>query len=139
MGRRSSFSSSRSSSKPSSRTSTTTTAPRPAQPTPTAPAQTQSPGLFGSMVGTMFQGMAFGAGSEVAHQAVRGVMGGNSHQAQAQPADAQMQAQPQAQSQTSHCQMENTNFIECLKFNSNNIQACQDYLNLLKTCESSFK
>jgi len=28
-------------------------------------------------------GMAFGAGSEIAHQAVRGVMGGGSHQQEA--------------------------------------------------------
>ena len=36
----------------------------------------------------MFQGMAFGAGSEVAHTAVRGMMGGDSHQNQAPPQEA---------------------------------------------------
>ena len=136
MGRRSSFSS-RSSSKPSSRSSYAQAAPRPAAP---APAQAQSGGMLSGMMGTMFTGMAFGAGSEVAHQAVRGVMGGNSHAA---PADSQQQAMNQAQAQpvqqAQSCQMENSNFVECLKFNSNNISACQDYLNLLKTCESQNK
>ena len=37
----------------------------------------------------MFQGMAFGAGSEVAHTAVRGMMGGDSHHhSQAPPQQA---------------------------------------------------
>ena len=133
MGRRSSFSS-RSSSKPSGRSSYAQAPPRPAQPAPQA--QTQSPGLFGSMMGTMAQGMAFGAGSEVAHQAVRGMMGSNGHSAPVDQAQTPAQA---LQNQAPSCQMENSNFVECLKFNSNNITACQDYLNLLKTCESQNK
>ena len=133
MGRRSSFSSSRSSSKPSSRQSTTTTAPKPVQ---QAPPQTQSTGMMSGFMGTMFQGMAFGAGSEVAHQAVRGVMGTNSHQGQ-EVTQTQSNAQPVPQQ--TNCQMENSNFVECLKFNSNNISGCQDYLNMLKTCEQQFK
>ena len=37
--------------------------------------------MMSGLMGTMMSGMAFGAGSEVAHQAVRSFMGGNSHQA----------------------------------------------------------
>ncbi len=133
MARRSSFSRSNNS---SSRNTSSRTAPRPT-PTQSSPAQTQQrPGFLGSMMGTMFQGMAFGAGSEVAHQAIRGVMGGNSHQQSIQQAQVEPEAQTsQAQN---NCQMQNNNFVECLKFNSNNIQQCQDYLTELKRCETSF-
>jgi hypothetical protein len=48
--------------------------------------------MLGGIGSTNVQGMAFGAGSEVAHQAVRSLMGGNSHHAQPQP-----QSQPQQQ------------------------------------------
>ena len=73
---------------PPPRSSTTTTKPQ------QAPMQQQtqkSGGLLSGIGSTIMQGMAFGAGSEVAHQAVRGVMGGNSHQ--------QEQYQPQQQEQ----------------------------------------
>ena len=130
--RRSSFS--RSSAGPS-RSSAPATAPRPA--TNNSPASSQSsPGFFSSMMGTMAQGLAFGAGSEVAHQAIRGVMGGSSHQAHAVDNSQAAPAQANSQTQIGNCQMQNSNFVECLKFNSNNIQSCQEYLNELKKCES---
>ena len=48
------------------------------QQTKPAQQQTKQSGGFLSGIGsTIMTGMAFGAGSEVAHQAVRGVMGGN--------------------------------------------------------------
>ena len=132
MARRSSFSRSSGS---SNRSSASTAAPRPAQSKPSAPAQSQAqPGFLSSMMGTMASGLAFGAGSEVAHQAVRGLMGSNSHSNNAVDAN-QTQAVPQ-QNQNQNCQMQNSNFVECLKFNSNNIQNCQDYLTELKSCES---
>ena len=130
MPRRSSFSRSNS----SSRNTSSRTAPRPAPPTQSSMPQTQQkPGFMGSMMGTMFQGMAFGAGSEVAHQAIRGVTGGSGHQEVTQ----QAQAEPQQYQQPAqnNCQMQNNNFVECLKFNSNNIQMCQDYLTELKRCD----
>merc|ERR1712151_721073 len=43
-------------------------------------------------MGTMMQGMAFGAGSEVAHTAMRGLMGGSGHQEQQQAPVQQQQA-----------------------------------------------
>ena len=63
-----------SSPQPPPRQAPTATKPMPAQ-TP----QTQSGGGLLSGIGsTIMTGMAFGAGSEVAHQAVRSVMGGGS-------------------------------------------------------------
>jgi hypothetical protein len=50
--------------------------------------------MLGGIGSTIVQGMAFGAGSEVAHQAVRSLMGGNSHHAQPQPQQQQIE-QPQ--------------------------------------------
>ena len=72
-------------------------APRPAAraPAPAAPQAAHPPaqssgggGMMAGMAGTMMQGMAFGAGSEVAHQAVKAVMGGGSSHSNA-PAQQQ--------------------------------------------------
>ena len=64
---------------PPPRSSTTTT--RPPQQQPNIPPQQaqRSGGLLSGIGSTIMTGMAFGAGSEVAHQAVRGLMGGSSH------------------------------------------------------------
>merc|ERR1711957_998268 len=102
-----------------------------------APAQApakQGGGMMSGLMGTMMQGMAFGAGSEIAHTAMRSVMGGSGTQEQQQ----QPEQTQQTQQNTNQCQNENSNFVECLKFNSNDIQGCQNYLDLLKTCETRF-
>lgn len=66
--------------------STTPTTSRPMTQQPQQPpVQTQQqskPGMFSGFGSTLVQGMAFGAGSEVAHQAIRSVMGGSSHSQQ---------------------------------------------------------
>merc|ERR1712226_1199484 len=130
MPRRGGGSFGKSTSTSSNRRSTTTSAPTKA-PTKT-PAQSNSGGGFMSnMMGTMMQGMAFGAGSEVAHTAMRGLMGGSGHQ-------EQQQAPVQQQQANNTCQVEMGNFTECLKVNSNDIQYCQSYLDLLKTCEQRY-
>merc|ERR1712046_235989 len=82
-------------------------------------------------MGTMMQGMAFGAGSEVAHNVMRGVMGGGGHQEQQQMPEQTQQTQ-------NMCQVEMSNFTECLKLNANDIAGCQNYLDLLKSCEQRF-
>ena len=68
---------------------------RPAHPPPQQHAPTG--GMIGGGLGsTLMTGMAFGAGSEVAHQAVRGIMGGGSgHGGQVDNAQAQQQAPAQ--------------------------------------------
>ena len=76
---------------PPPRSSTTTTRPQPQQQTQIPPQKTQTSsggGLLGGIGSTIISGMAFGAGSEVAHQAVRSLMGGSSH-SQQQPAQQQ--------------------------------------------------
>ena len=58
----------------------------------------------GGLMGTMATGMAFGAGSEIAHQGVRAMMGGGSgHGGQEQHAD-QAQAPQQYASEAGYDQ-----------------------------------
>lgn len=80
----------------------------------------------------MAQGMAFGAGSEISRQAVRSVMGGNSEAGHAVEAGSHAgQDQPP-------CFGENNNFVECLKFNSNDIARCQNMFESIQTCRQGF-
>lgn len=131
MPRRSSFSSrSNSNSRSSQSRALPRQAPQPAK--NIAPADTK-PGMMSGMMGTIFQGMAFGAGSEVAHQAVRGAMGTNHAPAATAAAES---AQSSAQAGGAKCSMENENLVNCLKFHTNNISACQDYMSILKQCET---
>lgn len=119
------------------------TASRPATQAPPQPAMQQAPstGFGGGFGSTIMQGMAFGAGSEVAHQAVRGVMGGNSHSAQQQPANTPQQAvnmcstQPQQQNA---CMNEANLFTNCLRTNSD-ISYCQQFSDMLKQCQQNLQ
>lgn len=85
---------------------------------------------------TMGQGMAFGAGSEVAHQAFRGVMGGNS-QSHATEELEKGEKGEKVQYEVA-CLQENNNFVECLKFNPNEIARCQDLFIAIQNCRSKF-
>ena len=96
----------------SSRASRTQAAPRQAA----APQQTG--GLFGAgggLFSTIATGMALGAGSEVGHQAVRGLMGGGSSHGGSDHSGGHVdnsQAPAQSYAQPAPCQTENTNFVE---------------------------
>jgi len=87
---------------PPPRQAPTATKPMPAQ-TPVQPQTQQSGGLLSGIGSTIAQGMAFGAGSEIAHQAVRSFMGGSS--SHSQPAEQQQQQVPQQQQQFNPCQV----------------------------------
>ena len=95
-------------------------------------------GIFSGFMGTMFQGMAFGAGSEVAHQAVRGVMGTNSHPQQVVVQQAAPQEMTQQNTQMNKCEWENNAFVECLKINGNALGDCQGMFDMLKACEKRY-
>ena len=118
---------------PPPRSTTTATRPQPQQ-SPIQQAPTQSGGMLGGIGSTIMQGMAFGAGSEVAHQAVRSLMGGSSHQhVQEQPQQQQQQAQ---QSQGNPCQQEIANFSNCIQRNDD-LSYCQPFSDILKSCKQS--
>lgn len=130
MARRSGGGFRRSSPSPGPSRSARTAPPPQHAPPPSAPAQ-QRPGMMSGLGGTLMQGMAFGAGSEVAHTAVRSMMGGSSssHQEGGQEA-------PQAVNEP--CFQQNQDFMNCLQYNKNDIGMCQSYLDLFKQCKGNF-
>lgn len=120
---------------PPPRSSTTASRPQPQQTTvpPQQVTQPQSGGMLSGIGSTIMQGMAFGAGSEVAHQAVRSLMGGSSH-SQQQVAQQPQQQAPQQYSNP--CQMEIQNFSSCLQTNDE-VSYCQSYSDMLKQCKKN--
>jgi hypothetical protein len=112
---------------------------------------TQGMGL-GSMLAT---GMAFGAGSAVAHNAIRGVMGGNTNLPQSYQQESEMksisQGQENQQANTNEnnkwveeqakkeipCFDYNLKFVDCLKMNENDIGKCQNFFDDIKQCQKN--
>lgn len=88
-----------------------------------------------NMAGTFMTGIGLGAGSEVGHQAMRGIFGGGSQTHEAQPEGVINQSQGM-QGQPQSCQYEGNQFTECLKRN-NDIGLCQSYLDSLKSCQGA--
>jgi hypothetical protein len=87
-----------------------------------------------------------GAGSEIAHQAIRGVMGSGSSSHGGQPAQQQQQqaapvqyAQPAQeqyqQEQQNPCMSYNQMLLTCMKDNTSNIGMCQTSMDMLSQCE----
>ena len=107
------------------------------------------------LMGTMATGMAFGAGSEIAHQGVRAMMGGGGghgggggggqegdHQGQPaqqqyaqQPAEYGQQAMEQPVPQENPCISFNQSLLTCLQQNRGEISMCQNYMDMLTQCE----
>jgi len=94
-------------------------------------------GMFSGLGGVMAQGMAFGAGSEIAHQAIRGVTGSGHHQPQVVYQQAPEAVNTRGQQEVNKCQWENNQFIECLKRNDGSIGQCQSFFDSLKGCEKN--
>ena len=78
----------------------------------------------------MMQGMAFGAGSEIAHTALRGVMGGHHAEHPAEGAQQYQQSDP--------CMVQSQDFMNCLQNNRENIGMCQSYLDMFKSCRANY-
>lgn len=117
---------------PPPRQAPSVTKPMPAQTPIQAPTQS-SGGMFSGFGSMIAQGMAFGAGSEVAHQAVRAVIGGGSSHSHEQAPQQQAQNTQQYQNP---CQFEADNFSKCLSTNDN-IQFCQNFSEMLKNCRQA--
>jgi len=102
-----------------------------------APPQQQGGGMFGGLMGTIAQGMAFGTGSAVAHRAVDAVVGprevkhvhenGQGEVAPAQAAIAQDPAQ--------RCMNQNQQFQQCMRDNAGSISSCQYLFDMLSQCQ----
>ncbi|KAJ3183301.1 hypothetical protein HDU85_002327 [Gaertneriomyces sp. JEL0708] len=117
-------------------------APAPPAPMAHAPAP-QQPGLFAQMASTA-AGVA--VGSAVGHTLGAGISGlfsgGSSAPAPEAHAPPQQYQQPQqfAQQQAQPniaCEPDQRAFMRCLDQNSNDITACQFYLDMLKQCQSA--
>jgi hypothetical protein len=97
--------------------------------------------MMSGLGGALATGMAMGAGSEIAHQAIRGVMGsGSSGHGAASPQQAApgQYAQPAAQAaptmqqeQQNPCMSYNQMLLSCMKDNSSNIGMCQQSMDML--------
>jgi hypothetical protein len=80
------------------------------------PAQTnRGSGLGSGFLGTIFQGMAFGGGSEIAHTGLRSLMGGDS----VPQSQHEVNDQNQTATNTGTCETQKSRFVDCLKFNNN--------------------
>lgn len=129
---------SRGSSSSPSRSSFTASRPQPThtQAPVQQPQTAQRSGILGGIGSTIMQGMAFGAGSEVAHQAVRSVMGGSHSNQQVDQQQHQQQQYQQQNNQSSACQTEIKNFSECIQRNTD-LSYCQTFSDMLKSCKQS--
>jgi len=127
--------------------STAAAPPKPAPPAP-APAQAapvqQSGGGGGMLSGigsTIAQGMAFGTGSAIAHQAVGaavGAMSGGSSSSGDQVAAAAPVAQPSldaGSAGTGVCANDKQIFFDCLKANNGDAQSCSFLYEQLQQCQ----
>jgi hypothetical protein len=92
---------------------------------------------------TIAQGMAFGTGSAIAHQAVGaavGSMSGGGSKEEAPQEQAQMPAQGQGMSQSQDmgaCSNDKSNFYDCLNHNKGDQQSCTFLYEQLQQCQQS--
>ncbi|XP_022744802.1 coiled-coil-helix-coiled-coil-helix domain-containing protein 10, mitochondrial-like isoform X2 [Durio zibethinus] len=108
---------------------------------PPAPAQSGSGGLLGGIGSTIAQGMAFGAGSAVAHRAVDAVLGPRTIQHETVVSEAA--AAPSLAAATSSfagsdaCSNHSKAFQDCLNSYGNEISKCQFYMDTLSECRKN--
>ena len=117
-----------------STSSRTATKPVPQQSNPPVSARPQQgSGLMGNLVGGMVMGAGVGAGSEIAHRAIGGIMGDSNNSSGVQQ---QTQAQTPMEMNSSVCNLESKNLKECLVQTNNSSMSgpCQQYFEMLKMC-----
>ncbi|KAK9459924.1 coiled-coil-helix-coiled-coil-helix domain-containing protein 2 [Lipomyces oligophaga] len=110
-------------------------APAVHQAAPPAVVQQKQPGLFGQMASTA-AGVA--VGSTVGHMmgnAISGIFGSSGSVEQAPPATAVAATAPADQYAPRSCDVDARNLTKCLDDNSGNMQACDWYLQQLKSCQ----
>jgi len=89
---------------------------------------------------TIAQGMAFGTGSAIAHQAIGAVMGGGGSSApaeQQQEAPAPVLEQQQQQQLQGACANDKSMFFDCLKVNRGDQEACSFLYENLQSCQNN--
>ena len=93
------------------------------------------------MMGTIAQGMAFGTGSAIAHRAVgaaAGAMsGGDDEVAAPQQIQGGLEQQlQQPQMGGSSCELDKSNFFDCLKANNGEADNCRFFMEAMKQCQA---
>merc|ERR1712241_1647915 len=108
--------------------------------------QQQKPSSGGGMLSgigsTIAQGMAFGTGSAIAHQAVGAAVGAMSGGGSSQQAEAQTAAQPPVAAAASVadngvCANDKQIFFDCLQSNNGNAQSCSFLYEQLQQCQNN--
>jgi len=85
---------------------------------------------------TIAQGMAFGTGSAIAHQAVGAVAGSFSGGGSSAPAEQQQpMAAAQQQQLQGACAQDKQMFYECLQMNKGDQQSCSFLYDQLQSCQ----
>mmetsp|Transcript_9348 Transcript_9348/g.27907 ORF Transcript_9348/g.27907 Transcript_9348/m.27907 type:complete len:158 (+) Transcript_9348:180-653(+) len=128
---------------PPSRPASTQATPAPAASTTPAPMQqTQSSGggMLSGIGSTIAQGMAFGTGSAIAHQAVGAAVGamsggGSSGSSDHAAAPAAQQPQMSAPADGGVCGNDKQLFFDCLKANNGDANSCAFLYEQLQNCQ----
>mmetsp|Transcript_22532 Transcript_22532/g.48981 ORF Transcript_22532/g.48981 Transcript_22532/m.48981 type:complete len:160 (+) Transcript_22532:148-627(+) len=119
-----------------------TPAPAPAAPTPAPmqPQQSSGGGMLSGIGSTIAQGMAFGTGSAIAHQAVGAAVGamsggGSSGSSEQAAAPAPQQQQLAAPADNGVCASDKSLFFDCLKANNGDANSCSFLYEQLQNCQ----
>jgi len=88
--------------------------------------------MMGGIGSAMAQGAAFGAGSEVAHEAIRGLTGGHGANTGMQATNGAAQQQPNYP-----CVPHMNDFLACIKANPYSIGSCQHFWGEVQNCEAT--
>lgn len=105
-------------------------------------------GIMGGLGSTIVSGMAFGGGSEIAHQVVRSMMGGSGSvqrdMTKKQPHELHQDYQTDYLVEPTNTKIKqnpcfdlNLKFVDCLKIHDNNISSCQSLFDQVKMCEKN--
>ena len=106
------------------------------RPTRAAPPPAQRPqqSSGGGFLGTMMQGMAFGTGSAVAHEAVhagvKAMSGGGG-----EPAPGPGQQAYAEQGPADACAHQSKAFLDCMQVENGQMSACQYYFDRMQQCK----
>lgn len=118
------------------------TAAKPPPPAPAPVAQAPPPmmqsapqggGMMSGLMGTMASGMAFGAGSAIAHKAVDAAASAMTGGSAPKP------AAPVAPAVDGPCFAEQTNFTKCLQNYNNDATMCTSFFQNLTSCQTDAK
>ncbi len=110
-----------------------TASKRTVPPPASTPASTQqnSPGLMGSLFGTVAQGFAFGTGSSLAHRGVDAVVG-NNHETRDQVTEVNT-VNSSSHNDFQQCKLIYQQYQKCLE-NQWDANACQEYKDQVNKC-----